>query len=231
MKKNPFDENYYKGNNQDKDRIALLWYAKLIKKLVTEGPSLDFGAGTGHLAKRLPMPSYALEIHETAKSAIEKNAPKTIFMTSLQEVVDSKMKFNIITALHVVEHINDRELNNILKQLGRILTKDGMILVSTPAENGIAHLLKKEKWLALSDPTHINIKNYDEWVKIFQTSGLHVVKSFADGFYDFPYGKLLHLRNIKFAFLTIMNLLSRTPFLKFDKGENNVFLLSNRIQQ
>jgi SAM-dependent methyltransferase len=231
MKKNPFDENYYKGNNQDKDRIALLWYARLIKKLVAEGPSLDFGAGTGHLVKRLPMPSYALEIHETAKSAIEKNAPKTIFMTSLQEVVDSKLKFKIITALHVVEHINDRELNNILKQLGRILAKDGMILVSTPAENGIAHLLKKEKWLALSDPTHINIKNYDEWIKIFQTSGFHVVKSFADGFYDFPYGRSIHPRNIKFAFLTIMNLLSCTPFLKFNKGENNVFLLSNSIQQ
>jgi hypothetical protein len=106
-----------------------------------------------------------------------------------------------------------------------------MILISTPAQNGDAHLLKKEKWLALSDPTHINIKNYDEWVKIFQTSGLHVVNSFADGFYDFPYGRLLHPRNVKFLFLTIMNLLSRTPFLKFNKGENNVFLLSNRIQQ
>lgn len=231
MKRNLFDEDYYKNNGQDKDRIALLWYARIIKKIVANGPSLDFGAGTGHLVKRLPMPSYALEIHGTAKSVIEKNAPNAIFMSGLQEVVDSKLKFNIITALHVVEHINDSELRNIFIQFDKILAEDGMILISTPAQNGSAHLIKKEKWLALSDPTHINIKNYDEWVKIFETSGFRVVKSFADGFYDYPYGKITHPKNFKFVFLTAMNLLSRTPFLKINDGENNVFLLSNRIQK
>jgi SAM-dependent methyltransferase len=225
VSKDQFDENYYKSNKQAKDRVALVWYARIIKKAIPGGPSLDFGAGTGHLVKRLPMPRYALEINESAKSAIGKNSPSTVLLKNLEEAVNSKIKFKIVTALHVVEHIADHDLVQVLTQFKKILAEDGIILISTPAKNGVAHLLKREKWLALTDETHINIKDFGDWEKLFQGSDLRILSSFADGFYDFPYGKLWHPRNIKFMILTVFNLMSSVPFLNWNYGENNVFLL------
>jgi SAM-dependent methyltransferase len=231
VSENQFDENYYKSNNQEKDRAALVWYARVIKKAIPGGPSLDFGAGTGHLVKRLPMPRYALEINESAKSAIEKNSPNTVLLKNIEEAVDAKIKFKVVTALHVVEHITDHDLVHVLTQFKKILAKDGIILISTPAKNGVAHHLKGEKWLALTDETHINIKDYGDWEKLFQGLDLRILRSFADGFYDFPYGKLWHPRNIKFVFLTVFNLISSVPFLKWNYGENNVFLLKLDIEK
>ena len=226
MDTNQFDENYYKGNNQEKDRAALVWYSRIVKKEIQVGPSLDFGEGTGHLVKRLPVPRYAFEINASAKSAIEQNAPNTTLLSNLEEAVDLGIKFKIITALHVVEHITDDELVKILNQFRKILAKDGIILISTPAKDGVAHKLKREKWMALTDATHINIKEYTDWVKLFEGSDFKIARNFADGFYDFPYGKLWHPRNMKFVFLTAINLIASIPFLKSNYGENNVFLLT-----
>ena len=48
-----FNEEYYKNNRQDNDRIGLLFYSNLIKYYFKPSVILDYGCVTGYLLKRL----------------------------------------------------------------------------------------------------------------------------------------------------------------------------------
>lgn len=94
-----------------------------------------------------------------------------------------------ITALHVFEHIVDEDLSQIGVELTRLLKPGGRILAVMPDLDGRAHAMKQKSWSAYSDPTHINLKGASEWMRFFEERwGFDVVASFADGYYDFPYG-------------------------------------------
>ena len=68
-----FNEEYYKNNRQDKDRIGLLFYSNLIKNYFKPSTILDYGCGTGYFLKRLSKiktikKTYGFEISEYAKN-------------------------------------------------------------------------------------------------------------------------------------------------------------------
>jgi 2-polyprenyl-3-methyl-5-hydroxy-6-metoxy-1,4-benzoquinol methylase len=225
MPNDAYHSEYYLNNSQNKDRPALVWYARLTRLYFREeGPILDFGAGTGHLTKRLRVPSMAIETNSFAKTQLSKNAPNSKQIT-FDELKKIEREFAGIVALHVVEHLTDEVLNSTLQLFSKSISKNGSILISTPALNGLAHKIKGEHWLALSDPTHINIKESAEWVKLFKNHGFEVTRQFSDGYYDFPYGGRHNLRNFRFGIITAINIVLRHPYLKIDSGENNVFIL------
>lgn len=218
-----YDAIYYQDNGQDADRIALVWYAKLIRTYFQRGPVLEFGAGVGHLAKRISPPSYAFEINEYAKSKINENAKLTQVIES-GEFQSKNNFFSGIVSLHVFEHLTDSEVNKTIELFHKLLATNGRVLISTPALNGYAHKMKGDEWLAFKDVTHINLKSSQQWVQIFNERNFRLVDSFSDGFYDFPYCGKFSIRNLNVALKTLVNLASKKPVLRVDVGENNVFL-------
>ena len=52
--KSPYNESYYAQHGLAGDRIALWFYARLVRRMRPKGGRLlDFGCGTGHLLRRL----------------------------------------------------------------------------------------------------------------------------------------------------------------------------------
>ena len=223
-----FNKEYYKSNKQDKDRIGLLFYKNLIKHYFKPSTILDYGCGTGHLLKRLSQikkiqTKYGYEINEYAINAAKKNSNSTI-ISDLNIIKDRSL--DIIISLHVIEHLNDSQLEEVFKSFKRILKKNGTIIFSTPAKNGLAHEIKKNNWIGLSDKTHINLKSFEGWASFFQSKNLQVLKSSNDGLWDFPYNtKNKKLAIIKIILKMIFQIFTGKLYLKHNQGETFIFFL------
>lgn len=215
-----YNADYYKINKQNKDRIALAWYGRLIKKMKLQPTFLDLGAGVGHLSKRLEGKKYSLEKNAFAIEQIQENSPNSIVISDQNEINEP---IQTVVALHVFEHLTDFQINDFLNYLNEKGFSASQILVVTPALHGAAHKVKENSWEAFKDPTHINLKTTEQWDEIFLTFGYAPTIKFADGFYDFPYTRSI-LKNLEYIIKTATQLMLAKPILKVNEGENNILL-------
>lgn len=226
-----YNKKYYEYNNQDKDRLGNLLYSSIIKKNFKIKSYLDFGCGVGFLLKRLEKLTYiktcGYEINQYAINKCLINTNKSKIYNNLDEINE---KFDLISMIHVVEHINSEDLKILFKKLITKLNYNGKILISTPAKNALAYNLKKSKWIGFKDPTHINLKDYNEWRDFFASIDLNIVKSSNDGLWDFPYKKMsFKLKYFKIFFLMFFQIFFGFLLLKHDEGETLILILENNV--
>ncbi|GFO57941.1 hypothetical protein GMST_02660 [Geomonas silvestris] len=182
-----FDARYYEFNGQDADRPALWFYTRLARVVFRPGPVLDFGCGTGYFLKRLSryFPAEGLEVSEHGLARCRELVPQAPLYRSLEELPSGH--YRGITALHVLEHIPDVQLEEVLGQWRRALTSDGQVLCVMPELEGRGHRLKGEGWCGFADPSHINLKRRGEWQEFFSRNGFELLQIGTDGLWDFPY--------------------------------------------
>lgn len=227
-----FDEKYYEGNAQDKDRPALWFYERIWRRYCGAGPVLEFGCGVGYLARRLCRHTdvFGYEINPYAQDNFRINAPNAQLIQNLEAIPDKSL--GSIVALHVLEHIPDGDLVSIGEQFYRMLRDDGRLLLVMPDRAGRAHELKGSQWLAYTDKTHVNLKTADEWRGFFENKwGFKVIRCSADGYYDFPYKKSIFGRflgdGVRAARTMVQFFLARL-MLPVGDGEAVIFLLEKR---
>ena len=224
-----FNEEYYNNNKQEKDRIGLFFYLNIIKKYFKPKTVLDYGCGTGFFLKRLSKIShiqntFGFELSDYARNEAIKNSPLSKIVNNLDQI--SSDSIDLIVSLHVIEHVKDNNLIKIFNSFKRILKKNGSIVISTPSKNGLANILKKEKWIAYTDATHINLKSYKDWELFFKNQKLRIKKSASDGLWDFPYKTDKNiLLKIKIYFLMFFQVFFGKLYLKNNEGETFIFLL------
>ncbi len=223
-----YNKHYYKFNNQNADRIGNLFYKNIIKKNFKFQTYLDFGCGVGFLLKKIEKiknlkRTCGFEINDFAIKRSIQNTKKSDIFKNLENI---NFKFDLISMLHVVEHINDDDLSKLLLKIKNKLSNNGKILISTPAKNGLAHQIKKNDWIGFKDPTHINLKNYGEWMTYFNKENLFVIKTFSDGLWDFPYGGIInHLKYLKIYFVMLIQIFFGILILNHNQGETFIFIL------
>ena len=69
---------------------------------------------------------------------VEKNSK---IIHNIDNIKDQSI--DVITCLHVIEHINDNDLINIFNSFRRIIKSNGKVIFSTPAKNGFSQRIKK----------------------------------------------------------------------------------------
>lgn len=182
-----YDDSYYHGNQQDRDRAALLLYQRLVRRYLPPGPVIDFGCGMGHLLKRLTNDRVAagVEASTWAAAASRKRCPTSTVYSSLDEIPTAS--YAGIVSIHVLEHIDNEGLHATLMQFKRILQPGGRLLIVTPDADGWASRVKGTAWRALTDPTHINLKGHVAWRQLVLSHGFTILREATDGLYDFPY--------------------------------------------
>lgn len=171
-------ENYISHSNSNKGIINSLY--KLVRNytlydkhsIITglkpnKGNLLDYGCGTGNFlsyCKKKGWTTYGIEPNKTAKNLAEKN--NLLIYDSLDELkLQVKEKFEIITLWHVLEHLYDPF--DTIKQLKRLLNKDGFFLIAVPNNDSYDALWYKEFWAAYDVPRHLlhfNQKNFKEFI-------------------------------------------------------------------
>lgn len=228
IKDQSYQEDYYQSNGQAGDRPALLFFERLAKLYFAPGQVLDFGCGAGYLLRRLGR-SFKASGVEASDWARQTAASSGAVVHASSEPIQTGSLTGVIS-VHVVEHIPDQALRDVMSEWHRILRQGGRALVVTPDAGGYASRLKGSSWIALTDPTHINLKTHEQWAEFFRSSGFEILKAGADGLWDFPY-RFRGMGKAE-AFLlgwpTLIQFILARLMLKPGKGESSIFLLQRR---
>jgi len=224
-----YDEDYYRANGQLGDRPALGFYVRLVRRYLGQGPYLDFGCGTGHLLRRLSAegPAAGFEISEFSAATARQTAPGCLVATSMSDLPDRT--FQNLTAIHVIEHVDDDIAEEVIQTWRRVLVPGGGALVVTPDLNGRAHRLSGSGWGGFTDPSHINLKSHQDWRAFMEARGLSVVEEASDGLWNPPYGRLPRLMDAALrSGPALTQFLSGRMLLPPGSGESSLFVVRTR---
>lgn len=224
----PYDQSYYEGNGQIGDRPALGFYVRLVRRYGAAGPYFDFGCGTGHLLRRLSAigPASGFEISEYSAARARETAPGCTVVTSMAQIPDGSI--STLTAIHVVEHVDDDAADEIISVWKRALRPGGRLLIVTPDLGGRAHDMLGESWDGFSDPTHINLKSHDQWRRFFADRGLGVVGEGSDGMWNPPYADGARIwEAARFSVPAFGQYLAGRLLVPPGAGESSIFVLKS----
>ncbi|MHC5309826.1 class I SAM-dependent methyltransferase [Myroides sp. LJL116] len=113
---------------------------------------LDIGCGTGEFllhAKNNGWKTTGLEPSDQAKNLAKQKGLELVEHSS--ELKDAS--FDVITMWHVLEHVADLDFQ--IKELRRLLKKDGIILIAVPNHESYDAQYYKQFWAAYDVPRHL----------------------------------------------------------------------------
>lgn len=207
MKGKNFDKEYFAGyyqhnvgNFSEKDLnraknwfYGWFWYLQKFvnfkkgngRKVLEIGCSIG---GASHILSDRGFTVYSSDISSFAVQRAEKLAKKlkkniSFYTFDVEKEIPIKEKFDTIIAFEVIEHLRS-PLKAIRNMKNKLIT-GGNLICSTP----------NLPYDMSSDPTHINVKSEEEWIKIFKSAGFKNVTtsqvSIVPFFYKFS--KYFHL--------------------------------------
>ncbi len=149
-----------------------------MKKILPEGRWLDIGCSAGFIlsvAKSANYDTYGIEVDPLGVNhAREVLGLNNIFQGTFEEHRFDDNFFDIITLYDVIEHVQD--LNEIVKELKRILSKNGVIEIWTP---DIGHWRVPEpliEWEAIKPSVHLYYFNKKTLSMLLNKHGLKIIK-------------------------------------------------------
>lgn len=186
-----YDRNYFIENKQLEDRPAMRWYARVCQRLLPAGGGrvFEYGCGMGwlmrHLERNNEVEGY--DQNDFCREKASLNASGSKIYNDQAQVPQSS--YDLVVALHVLEHVPDPR--GTVQYLGDRLKTNGKLLFVVPAQNGLGHRLRREKWFAYRDQTHISLLTETEWRNTVTDAGLKIITEGGDGLWDAPYIPLL----------------------------------------
>lgn len=158
------------------------WYGSIpdfINKNFSDGKILDYGCGVGFLAGSLSKNHnvFAFDISPAAREQARCRFPDVVVLDSLN-FDDLEGFFDVVICYHVIEHV----VNPIetLRNLNRLLTDNGMLVVGTPNIFSLAAKKFKGRF-RLYDQGHLTMIGDTQLAKVIVDAGFQVIKT------EFPF--------------------------------------------
>src|SRR3972149_2588566 len=132
--------------------------SRWILKNLKISSSLDIGTADGSLVKKLlshGVDAYGLDISTYQINKLKLQYPNNFYLGSTDNLPFKSKSFDLISAYHVLEHVMPDQVQNSIKELGRVSSK--YIIIEHPA---------KENFHAYVDSSHISIYTSHEWKNI-----------------------------------------------------------------
>jgi SAM-dependent methyltransferase len=121
-----------------------------------EGRLLDIGCGSGALLKRmanLGWQCFGIDFSEHAVGEARRNVPGAVIAHQSIEQFTLPFQFDVITAFHVIEHINDPR--RTLLRIHELLAPGGLLVLGLPNRDSWEAKLFGRCWRGLDVPRHV----------------------------------------------------------------------------
>ncbi len=227
--KDIYNKDYFSGASHgfgyvdyDKDKEAMknvfVGYMNRIEGILNKKNNkslLDIGAATGYfmkIAKDFDYEVYGIEVSfDASRKGIEKGL--NIFNGTIEDFDNKNKKFDIITMLDVIEHVDDPRI--LINKSKKMLTKNGLVVINTPDSGSLYARILGKKWHLIVPPEHIHYFNRDTISKLLDKEGLEVIvsttigKKFTLEYVFLTLGKWLKFR----FFFNIASFMNKNPKL------------------
>ena len=126
-----------------KNFLRLLQHLEKMKK--DKGSLLDIGAASGLLLELAAKKGWKAEGIEPSLQLFQSGAAKQLqlYHTSIEEFT-APGKYDAITAIDVLEHLNDPEI--LISRIGKWLDENGLICIVTPDISSLAARIFRNRW-------------------------------------------------------------------------------------
>ncbi len=141
---------------------------------------LDIGAGAGRLLGLLRRASgqqlelYANDLWFDAKVRADFDAQAVTMLEGPIESVATDVRFDAITAVHVIEHVSDPR--GMLRWIAAHLTDEGVAYLETPDTAAPARRIFGHHWGMTHFPRHFNLFSRQHLAQLAREAGLEVVR-------------------------------------------------------
>jgi ubiquinone/menaquinone biosynthesis C-methylase UbiE len=232
----PFDEKYFSTHtyaNITFAKYSMYWwsnrfYATLARRYGKRGARLiEVGSGMGHLVGDLShtFKAFGMDLNHWAVNQSKAAAESASLQTaSAQALPFANNSFNVVIIKHIVEHLPDPA--KALNEIGRVTEKDGILILATPNLGSLLKPWKGDQWIGYQDPTHISLKEPQEWLKFIQDAGFELIRVFSDGFWDAPYIRFVpkQIQKLFFGLLGGLQATTGIVFLPMTWGESVIVI-------
>lgn len=214
--------------------ISIKSKIKLIESYITKGEILDIGCGTGEFlysCKKNGWGTTGVEPSEIARDQGIKNLGLSIEKeTDLSSFKSNS--FDVITLWHVLEHIED--LENIIKNLYRILKNNGMLFIAVPNLNSYDANYYKNFWAGYDVPIHLWHFSKKTISMIFNNYRFKLIKTkplIFDSFYVSILSEQYKNKKINYFISFLIGLISNLNGLFTKKGHSsNIYMFKKAFK-
>lgn len=227
-----FDEKYFSTHtyaNITFAKYSMYWWSNrffgmLARRYGKRGARLlEVGSGMGHLVGQLSagFEAYGMDLNHWAVNRSKTFAEAASLQTaSAQELPYGDGVFNVVIIKHIVEHLPDPA--KAIQEIGRVTEKGGILIFATPNLGSLLKPWKGDRWIGYQDPTHISLKDPQEWLDLIRSAGFNPLKVFSDGFWDVPYIRFVpkQIQKLIFGSLGGLQAISGIVFLPMTWGES-----------
>jgi SAM-dependent methyltransferase len=193
-----YDTSYY-GEGENKFGFSVETFIDYFRKkrakslaslLTTNARILDVGCGNGrfllHLAKFGKFDLNGIELPGGSADRAAKINEINLKIGALTDTDFVESSFDAVTLFHVFEHLDKpRETLDII---GKILKKDGILVMSFPNISGWQSKSFKANWYHLDPPRHLIFFDPSDIIEIMKGRGFTMVKKNWFSFEQNPYG-------------------------------------------
>jgi len=109
---------------------------KITNLLKDKKEVLDIGCGNGWLTHYVSKKAYTgITYSKSEVKNLQKNGYRAIILNIEKDKLPFKDEtFDCVFASHIIEHIEKKELINLMNEIKRVLKKNGVIILTTPTE-------------------------------------------------------------------------------------------------
>lgn len=150
---------------------------------------LEVGCGAGNFVYCLEdwFPKMQITALDVDCDLLKYSASRTNSVTFLQTKAETldfpERSFNVVSALQVVEHLDDPE--KFFSNVNKVLKENGLLLLSTPNTRGLAARLFKDCWQGIRDD-HISLNPPHIWREMFKANGFKLLSEGTTLFNGIP---------------------------------------------
>ena len=235
-----FDEKYFSTHtyaNITFAKYSMYWWSNrffgmLARRYGRRGARLlEVGSGMGHLVGQLSaeFEAYGMDLNHWAVNKSKEAAEKASLQTaSAQDLPYADGAFNVVIIKHIVEHLPDPA--KAIREIARVTEKDGILILATPNLGSLLKPWKGPAWIGYQDPTHISLKQPEEWLGLIQSADFSLLKVFSDGFWDVPYIRYVprQIQKLLFGSLGGLQAMTGFVFLPMRWGESIIVIARKR---